>query len=113
MKRHTIAAALVALTTPTTANAAVASCYGPGLYGNNMANGETLTPTTIGVAHRTLPFGTRLRIRANRRTLTVRVTDRGPFVPGRTLDLTNGAANRLGFSSCYSFGVRQVRSWRA
>lgn len=108
-----LAAALILAAAPANANAAVASCYGPGLYGNRMANGETLTSTTIGAAHRTLELGTRLYVRANRRTVLLRITDRGPFIHGRSLDLTNGAANRLGYSSCYRFGVRRVRSWLA
>lgn len=98
---------------PTSAHAARASCYGPGLYGNTMANGQTLTTHTIGVAHRTLPLGTRLHIRTNQRTISVTVTDRGPYAHGRTLDLTSATAHQLGFASCTAFGVRQVRSWRA
>lgn len=78
-----------------------------------MANGQTLTTRTIGVAHRTLPLGTRLRIRTNQRTISVTVKDRGPYAHGRTLDLTSATAHRLGFTSCTAFGVRSVRSWRA
>lgn len=112
--RHTSTlAALATLVMPNSAAAATASCYGPGLYGNHMANGQTLTTSTIGVAHRTLPLGTRLHIRANHRTVTVVVKDRGPYAHGRTLDVTSATAHRLGFASCTAFGVRQVRSWRA
>lgn len=72
------------------------SWYGPGLYGNGTACGETLTKTLVGVAHRTLPCGTLVTFRYNGRTLTVPVIDRGPYVSGRTWDLSHGACVKLG-----------------
>ena len=113
MLRTTLATLTSMLALPAATHAAVASCYGPGLYGNRMANGQRLHTHTIGVAHRTLPLGTRLHVRANRTTVTVVVKDRGPYAHGRTLDLTEAAARRLGYTNCSTFGVRQVRSWRA
>jgi len=74
-----------------------ASYYGPGLYGNGVACGGTLTPTTMGVAHKTLPCGTRVKLRYRGRTVTVPVIDRGPYVPGRDFDLTEAVKERLGF----------------
>jgi rare lipoprotein A len=74
-----------------------ASWYGPGLYGNRMACGRTLTPGTLGVAHKTLPCGTKVTFRNGRRTVRVKVVDRGPYVGGREYDLTAATANRLGF----------------
>ena len=76
---------------------AAASWYGPGLYGNNLACGGTLTPSTIGVAHKTLPCGTKLRLRYGSRTVDVRVIDRGPFSGSREFDLTSATKERLGF----------------
>lgn len=67
------------------------SWFGPGLYGNGMACGKKLTKTIVGVAHRTLPCGTLVTFRYKGVTLTVPVVDRGPFVAGRTWDLTHGA----------------------
>jgi hypothetical protein len=67
------------------------SWFGPGLYGNGTACGKTLTKTLVGVAHRTLPCGTLVTFRYKGVTLTVPVVDRGPFVAGRTWDLTHGA----------------------
>jgi rare lipoprotein A (peptidoglycan hydrolase) len=66
---------------------AVASWYGPGLYGNHLACGGTLQPTTFGVAHKALPCGTKVRL-CVRRCVTAPVIDRGPYVAGRTFDLT-------------------------
>ena len=74
-----------------------ASYYGPGLYGNGVACGGTLTPGTIGVAHKTLPCGTKVKLRYRGRTLTAPVIDRGPYVPGRDYDLTEAVKERLGF----------------
>ncbi len=67
------------------------SWFGPGLYGNGTACGKKLTTTLVGVAHRTLPCGTLVTFRYKGVTLTVPVVDRGPFVAGRTWDLTHGA----------------------
>jgi rare lipoprotein A len=74
-----------------------ASYYGPGLYGNGVACGGTLLPGTMGVAHRTLPCGTRVKLRYHGRTVTVPVIDRGPYVAGRDYDLTEAVKERLGF----------------
>jgi rare lipoprotein A len=88
------------------ARSAVASWYGPGLYGNTLACGGRLTTSTIGVAHRWLRCGTRLTICYRGRCARARVVDRGPYVGGREFDLTAGLAGWLRFS-----GVRTVY-WR-
>ena len=72
------------------------SWYGPGLYGNGTACGQTLTKTLVGVAHRTLPCGTLVTFSYKGVTLTVPVIDRGPYVSGRTWDLSHGACAILG-----------------
>ena len=68
--------------------------------GNRTASGERLQPSELTAAHRTLPFGTKVRVTNHRngRTVTVRINDRGPFVKGRVIDLTPAAASALGFS---------------
>ena len=76
-----------------------ASYYGPGLYGNKLACGGTLRPGTVGVAHKSLPCGTRVTLRNRGRTLTVRVIDRGPYVAGRFYDLTEATKRKLRFGS--------------
>ena len=74
------------------------SWYGPGFYGNRTACGLALTTKLVGVAHRTLPCGTKVTFKnpANGRTVTLPVVDRGPYVSGRTWDLTGGACTKLG-----------------
>jgi len=74
------------------------SWYGPGFYGNRTACGQALTTSLLGVAHRTLACGTKVTFKnpANGRTVTLRVVDRGPYVSGRTWDLTGGACTKLG-----------------
>ncbi|MBX6425220.1 MAG: septal ring lytic transglycosylase RlpA family protein [Variibacter sp.] len=76
----------------------LASVYG--YRGTRTASGERAHPTGLTAAHRTLPFGTKVRVtnRRNGRSVVVRVNDRGPFVRGRIIDLTPGAARALGFS---------------
>lgn len=76
---------------------ASASYYGPGLYGGALACGGTLQPGTLGVANKTLPCGSRVRLRYRGRTVTVQVVDRGPYVAGRDFDLTAATKARLGF----------------
>jgi rare lipoprotein A len=67
-------------------------------HGVRTASGERFDPDGMTAAHRTLPFGTRLRVtnRANGRSVIVRINDRGPFTRGRSLDLSRGAAKALG-----------------
>lgn len=74
-----------------------ATWYGPGLYGNRTACGRVLKPGTVGVAHKSLPCGTRVVFLHRGRVLVTRVIDRGPYAAGYQWDLTNGARLRLGF----------------
>ncbi len=74
-----------------------ATWYGPGFYGKRTACGTRLSPRTLGVAHRTLPCGTRVTFYHAGRFATVSVIDRGPFRRGVAWDLTSAAARRLGF----------------
>ena len=74
----------------------LASWYGPGFYGNRTACGQTYTPEILGVAHKTLPCGTLLTLTFGARVVTVAVIDRGPYVAGRTLDLSNATKLALG-----------------
>jgi rare lipoprotein A (peptidoglycan hydrolase) len=74
-----------------------ASWYGPGLYGGGLACGGRLTPSTIGVAHKTLPCGTKVTFHSGGHTVTARVVDRGPYVSGRDWDLTAGLKRKLHF----------------
>jgi hypothetical protein len=76
-----------------------ASWYGPGLYGNKMACGGHLSASTVGVANKTLPCGTKVTLRYRGRIATVPVVDRGPYAAGRTYDLTPGAKQKLHFGS--------------
>ena len=73
----------------------VASWYGDKYRGKLMANGKPFDPAALTVAHKTLPFGTRVRFQLGPRTIIATVTDRGPFVAGREFDLSSGAFARL------------------
>ena len=77
-----------------------ASWYGPGFAGNPTASGEPFRPSAMTAAHKSLPFGTRLLIRNpdTGRSVWVRINDRGPYVGGRQLDLSQGAAEAIGLA---------------
>ena len=91
-----------------TAEEGEASWYGPGLYGRKTASGEVLRPGMLTAAHRTLPFGTCLRVTnlENGRAVEVRVNDRGPYAAGRVIDVSEAAASALGMRGR---GVIRVR----
>jgi rare lipoprotein A len=80
------------------AQSGIASVYA--YAGEKTASGERAHPAGLTAAHRTLPFGTRVRVtnKSNGRSVVVRINDRGPFVRGRVIDLTPAAARVLGFS---------------
>lgn len=86
------------------------SSYGPGLYGNKTANGTVLTPETPGIAHKTLPLGSDVRVTdpATKKTVVTKVIDRGPFVGDRHADLTTKTTRDLGFKDYKQFGVRNI-----
>jgi rare lipoprotein A len=89
--------------------ASKASWYGPGFAGSPTASGEPFNPSALTAAHRTLPFGTRVRVTNlnNGRSVVVRINDRGPFVGGRSIDLSRGAASAIGMIST---GVAPVKT---
>lgn len=75
---------------------AIATLYGPGLYGNTTACGEVLRPSTLGVANRTLPCGMLVSLYYGGRTIVVPVIDRGPYANGASWDLTEATGRALG-----------------
>lgn len=83
-----------------------ASWYGPGFHGRRTANGEQFDQNAMTAAHKTLPFGTRVRVTKGERSVVVRINDRGPFVRGREIDLSKGAAQAVGMISA---GIARVR----
>ncbi len=86
----------------------LASWYGEDFHGKKTANGQTYDMYGLSAAHKTLPLGTRVRVThlGNNRSVVLVVNDRGPFVSGRILDLSYGAAKRLG---TVESGVARVR----
>jgi len=103
-----------ALTAPAAAkvhSSGIATWFGPGFYGKKTACGQTLTPAVVGVAHRTLPCGTLVKVSYGGHTLVVPVLDRGPYSHiGADWDLTAGAATALGISDTVRIGTRVVGS---
>jgi hypothetical protein len=93
---------------PQTGQLGVASWYGPGFHGNPTASGEFYNQYALTAAHPTLPLGTPVEVTnlANGKSVRVRITDRGPFVRGRAIDLSHRAAQRLGMVKA---GLSRVR----
>jgi len=92
------------LVTTALAESGVASVYSTE-SGRGTASGQKLNPGTLTAAHRTLPFGTKVRVtnKKNGQSVVVTINDRGPFVRGRVIDVTPAGARALGFN-----GVTQV-----
>lgn len=86
----------------------VSSWYGPGFAGNLTANGEVFDPQEYTAAHPYLPFGTLLEVSYGGNSVVVRVNDRGPYVHGRGLDLSQGAAQAIGLSGVDWVDVRLI-----
>jgi rare lipoprotein A len=91
---------------PVKAQSGIASVYGT--ESGKTASGEAARPTGLTAAHRTLPLGSRVRVtnKNNGRSVVVRINDRGPFIRGRSIDLSAGAARVIGMTGA---GVARVR----
>src|SRR3954463_1061942 len=101
MKTRLLAAlALVCFAFPSQAETCTASQYGigDGYHGKRTASGERFNTHALTAAHRTMSFGSRATVTnaSNGRSVSVRITDRGPFVKGRCIDLSHAAANSIG-----------------
>lgn len=79
----------------------MASYYGRKFHGRRTANGERFDMNALTAAHKTLPFGSKVRVTntANGKSVVVRINDRGPFIRGRTIDLSRSAAQKIGLIS--------------
>lgn len=108
--RLTLMAALLLAGNPAAAETCHASHYGvgDGYGGRRTASGERMDPRAMTAAHRTLPFGTHVTV-CYRSCVTVRINDRGPFVRGRCIDLSYGAARAIGMGG--TAAIRIERAW--
>ncbi|MBK6412256.1 septal ring lytic transglycosylase RlpA family protein [Sphingopyxis sp.] len=90
--------ALVEIDEETEIGGGMASYYGKELAGNRTASGERFNPSQLTAAHRSLPFGSRVRVTntANGDSVVVRINDRGPFSHGRIIDVSQAAAREIG-----------------
>ncbi len=94
--------------------AASAQCGRASWYAlhSRTASGERMNPSDMTAAHRSLPFGTKVRVTNNRngKSVIVRINDRGPFIRGRIIDLSKGAAQRIGMVSSGHAAVCMIRT---
>ena len=102
------AAALCIMPAAARAETGIASVYAYG--GSRTASGERANPSALTAAHRTLPFGSHVRItnKRNGKSVVVRINDRGPFLRGRVIDVTPAAARALGFSGLARVSLERV-----
>jgi rare lipoprotein A len=93
---------------PVSTEVGLASWYGPPYHNRKGADGTVFDENALTAAHRELPMGTMVRVTnlSTNQSVVARITDRGPFVPGRTLDLSKAAAQAIGL---YRMGVAKVR----
>jgi rare lipoprotein A len=93
---------------PATIQVGMASWYGPGFHGQETASGEPFNQHALTAAHRTLPLGTKAKVTnlATGQSVIVKINDRGPYVPGRHLDLSQAAAQQIGLTKT---GVAKVK----
>jgi rare lipoprotein A len=107
------AAAVAGLMVAASASPASAQCGRASWYAlhSRTASGEHMNPSALTAAHRSLPFGTRLKVtnKNNGKSVVVRINDRGPFIKGRVLDLSKGAARQLGFVNSGQTSVCMAR----
>lgn len=89
----------------------LASWYGGQFHGRKTASGERFDSMDMTAAHKTLPFGTRVCVRSSvtGKSVVVRINDRGPFAPGRVIDLSKAAAQELGM---LGLGIKPVELWQ-
>ncbi len=103
-----LALAVIGIPMAASAQTGIASVYG--YSGGRTADGERMLDGALTAAHRSLPFGTLVRVtnERNGRSVVVRINDRGPFVHGRVIDVTPAAARALGFSGLASVSLDVV-----
>jgi rare lipoprotein A len=96
-----VASTLTTAVSQASPEAAASQCGGASWYslGSRTASGERMSSGALAAAHRSLPFGTHVKVQnlGNGRAVVVRINDRGPFVRGRVIDVTRAAAQELGF----------------
>lgn len=99
MKKLKVAIMLLLLALPMVAEKGIASFYHDKYHGRMAANGSIFNQNEMTCAHKTLPFGTVLKVTNldNNKEVIVTVTDRGPFIEGRVIDLSRAAADSLGY----------------
>lgn len=106
----TIASAEPSAASAQKTQAGEASWYGPGFHGRRTASGETFNTNDLTAAHRTLPFGTRVRVvnKKTGRSVVVRINDRGPYAHGRVIDLSRASAQAIGITGVGSVELAQL-----
>lgn len=102
---------LLAVATRARAETCIASHYGvgDGYGGRRTASGERMNPQAMTAAHRRLPFGAQVRVSHGARSVVVMINDRGPFVRGRCIDLSRGAARALGIGGTARVSVERIK----
>lgn len=101
---------LLLISTSTFANGN-ASWYGPGFHGKKTASGKLFNAKSLTAAHKTLPFGTKVKVtnKVNGKSVIVSINDRGPYVKGRVIDLSKAAASAIGMSGVGTVSLKVLK----
>jgi rare lipoprotein A len=93
------------------AQTGIASWYGPGFNGEKTASGEIFNTKNLTAAHKTLKFGTKVKVTnlTNGRSVFVRINDKGPFIKGRVIDLSTAAKNAIGMGGTAPVSLEVVK----
>lgn len=94
----------------TFASTGTASWYGPGFHGRKTASGERFNQYAMTAAHKTLPLGSRVKVTnlKTNKSIVVKINDRGPYVGGRIIDLSKGAAQALGINGTGKVSIARL-----
>ena len=102
---------LMFLTSGVFAQTGTASWYGPGFHGRKTASGQTFNSRAFTAAHKSIAFGSKVKVTnlKNKKTVLVTINDRGPYVRGRVIDLSQAAKNAIGMSGTAPVSLKVVK----
>jgi len=111
MMKLLIAIFIISISQLASAQTGTASYYGPGFHGKRTASGQIFNMNKLTAAHRTLKFGTKVKVTnlSNKKTVLVTITDRGPYIHKRIIDLSKAAKNAIGMNGTAKVALEVIK----